>query len=165
MLCWTQTEWKRQRFSFHGEPHPGITSSFNNEHLWRSENLRWLQNRKVQLDLSNFEQFILHLTKNIRQFILFVNQVKKILSSLSISTDFHRCPATRLCLRFYLWTGLWYYFIGEEPVNPARENNIHCHQIEAKSARQKERRMNVTTGKSQGRFQCKKPAELSILLP
>lgn len=50
------------------------------------------------------------------------------------------------------WTGLWYHFIGKEPVNPARKNNIHCHQIEATSARQRKRRIDVTTGKNQGRF-------------
>lgn len=45
-----------------------------------------------------------------------------------------------------------YNLIGEGPVNPARKNNIHCHQIKAKSARQRERRIEVTTGESQGRF-------------
>ena len=53
---------------------------------------------------------------------------------------------------FYFWTGLWCHLIGEEPVNPARKITSTATRFEAKSAKQRERRIDVMTGENQGRF-------------
>lgn len=78
------------------------------------------------------------------------------------STDFHNYTQKFHPGFFFLWTGLLYRSRGEEPVNPARKNNIHCHQIEAKSATQKERRKEENQERSFF-FVFKKPVDLSTL--
>lgn len=57
----------------------------------------------------------------------------------SVSTDFYRYPSKRLT-RCIKWIDLWYSYLGEEPVNPARKKYHWLPQIEDKSAKQRNKR-------------------------